>query len=53
MSLSGSPQRSRSSVGLSSGVKYPSAPKGLPDNRISIEAEKKNKLNTRVTPFIR
>lgn len=33
--------------------RYPSAPRELPVNRISIESEKKNRLNTRVKPFIK
>lgn len=32
--------------------KYPSAPKELPPNKVSIEAEKQNRLSTRVKPFI-
>lgn len=44
-------RKSRSSANLSSPKRYPSAPKELPPNLISIEAEKRNKLNTRVTPF--
>lgn len=44
-------RKSASSTNLSSPKKYPSAPKELPPNLISIETEKRNKLNTKVTPF--